>query len=148
MSKFLTFEDRLTIEKGLRENLSFGAIAKEIGKDRTTIAKEIKKYAYDLKSGYSNYPYNACIHRVACKAKKYVVLHVHVLIPLSNVVYAISAMTTAKSLWKKFAKADLNRLMCVMDVANMVNVLSKSISIMQRMHICISQKTYQKAEPE
>lgn len=70
MSKFLTFEDRLTIEKGLRENLSFGAIAKEIGKDRTTIAKEIKKYAYDLKSGYSNYPYNACIHRVACKAKK------------------------------------------------------------------------------
>ena len=48
MSKFLTFEDRLTIEKGLRENLSFGAIAKEIGKDRTTIAKEIKKYAYAL----------------------------------------------------------------------------------------------------
>lgn len=70
MSKFLTFEDRLTIEKGLRENLSFGAIAKELGKDRTTIAKEVKKYAYDLKSGYSNYPYNACIHRVSCKAKK------------------------------------------------------------------------------
>ena len=70
MSKFLTFEDRLTIEKGLRENLSFGAIAKELGKDRTTIAKEIKKYAYDLKSGYSRYPYNACTHRVACKTKK------------------------------------------------------------------------------
>ena len=70
MSKFLTFEDRLLIEKGLRENLSFGAIANEISKDRTTVAKEIKKYAYDLKSGYSNYPYNACIHRVACKAKK------------------------------------------------------------------------------
>ena len=70
MSKFLTFEDRLTIEKGLRENLSFGAIAKELGKDRTTIAKEIKKYAYDLKNGYSGYPYNACAHRAACKTKK------------------------------------------------------------------------------
>lgn len=70
MSKFLTFEDRLTIEKGLRENQSFGAISKEIGKDRTTVAKEIKKYAYDLKSGYSSYPYNACVHRVSCKAKK------------------------------------------------------------------------------
>ena len=70
MSKFLTFEDHLTIEKGLRENLSFGAIAKELGKDRTTVAKEVRKYAYDLKSGYSNYPYNACVHRVACKAKK------------------------------------------------------------------------------
>ena len=70
MSKFLTFEDRLTIEKGLRENQSFGAIAKELHKDRTTIAKEIKKYAFDLKSGYSSYPYNACAHRVTCKQKK------------------------------------------------------------------------------
>lgn len=39
MSKFLTFEDRLIIEKGLRENQSFGFIAKALGKDRTTIAK-------------------------------------------------------------------------------------------------------------
>ena len=30
MSKFLTYEDRLTIEKGLRENQSFGAIAKAV----------------------------------------------------------------------------------------------------------------------
>ena len=57
MSKFLTFQARLTIEKGLRENQSFGTIAKEIGKDRTTVAKESKKYIHDLKSGYSNYPY-------------------------------------------------------------------------------------------
>ena len=70
MSKFLSFEDRLVIEKGLRENQSFGSIAKEIGKDRTTVAKEIKKYAYDLKSGYSSYPYNACAHRINCKIKK------------------------------------------------------------------------------
>lgn len=41
MSKFLTFEDRLIIEKGLRENQSFGFNAKVLGKDRTTIAKEI-----------------------------------------------------------------------------------------------------------
>ena len=70
MSKFLIFEDCLIIEKGLRENQSFGSIAKEIGKDRTTVAKEIKKYAYDLKSGYSSYPYNACAHRVECKSKE------------------------------------------------------------------------------
>ena len=36
MSRFLTFEDRLTIEKGLRENLSFGAIAKEWGRTELT----------------------------------------------------------------------------------------------------------------
>jgi len=33
MPEFLTFEDRLTIEKSFRENLSFGAIARELGKD-------------------------------------------------------------------------------------------------------------------
>lgn len=44
MSKFLSYEDRLII-------------AKELGKDRTTIATEIKKYSYDKKSGRPEYPY-------------------------------------------------------------------------------------------
>ncbi len=69
MSKFLTYEERLTITKGLKEALSFGAIAKEIGKDRTTIAKEIKKHSYEKKSGRPGYPYNAYRHRESCKAK-------------------------------------------------------------------------------
>lgn len=42
MSKYLTYEERLEIEGGLKKNLSFGAIANLIGKDRTTIAKEVK----------------------------------------------------------------------------------------------------------
>ena len=63
MSKFLTYEERLEIQKGLKEQLSFGQIAKTIHKDRTTIAKEIKKYSFEQKTGYSNYPYNACKHR-------------------------------------------------------------------------------------
>jgi IS30 family transposase len=59
MSKFLTYEDRLTIAKGLKETLSFGAIATLIGKDRTTIAKEIKKYSYEKKSGRPGYPWRS-----------------------------------------------------------------------------------------
>lgn len=43
MSKFLSYEDRMIIAQRLQENTSFGAIGKELGKDRTTIAKEIKK---------------------------------------------------------------------------------------------------------
>ena len=43
MSKFLSYEDRMIIAQRLQENASFGAIGKELGKDRTTIAKEIKK---------------------------------------------------------------------------------------------------------
>ena len=56
MSKFLTYEDRLVIAQLLQENVSFGVIGKKLGKDRTTIAKEIKKHSYDKKSGRPGYP--------------------------------------------------------------------------------------------
>ena len=69
MSKFLSYEDRMIIAQRLQENASFGAIGKELGKDRTTIAKEIKKYSYDKKSGRPGYPYNPCKFRATCKAK-------------------------------------------------------------------------------
>lgn len=69
MSKFLSYEDRMIIAQRLQENTSFGAIGKELGKDRTTIAKEIKKYSYDKKSGRPGYPYNPCKFRITCKVK-------------------------------------------------------------------------------
>jgi len=70
MSKFLSYEDRMIIAQRLQENVSFGAIGTELGKDRTTIAKEIKKYSYDKKSGRPGYPYNPCKFRATCKAKR------------------------------------------------------------------------------
>lgn len=69
MSNYLTYDERLEIQKGLKEQLSFGKIAVIIKKDRTTVAKEIKKYAYEKKTGYSNYPYNACKFRKTCNKK-------------------------------------------------------------------------------
>ncbi len=69
MSKYLTYEERLEIEGGLKNHLSFGAIANLIGKDRTTIAKEIKKHSFERKSGYSGWAYNACKQRSNCKVK-------------------------------------------------------------------------------
>lgn len=70
MSKFLSYEERLVIAKCLQENASFGEISRELGKDRTTIAKEVKKYSYDKKTGRPGYPYNPCRFRATCKAKK------------------------------------------------------------------------------
>lgn len=70
MSKFLSYEDRMVIAQRLQENASFGTIGKELGKDRTTIAKEIKKYSYEKKTGRPGYPYNPCEFRTTCKAKK------------------------------------------------------------------------------
>ena len=69
MSAYLTYEERLEIEAGLKEHKTFGEIARQIGKDRTTVAKEIKRNAVDKKTGVPGYPYNACIHRKGCKKK-------------------------------------------------------------------------------
>ena len=41
MSKFFTYEDRLEVQKYLKESLSMKAIARELGKDPTTISREI-----------------------------------------------------------------------------------------------------------
>jgi transposase, IS30 family len=70
MSKYLTYEERLTIQACLKENLSFGAIGQRLKKDRTTIAKEIKKHATEVKTGYSGWPYNSCKRRLGCKLKR------------------------------------------------------------------------------
>lgn len=69
MSKYLTYKERLEIQQGLKNQLALGKIAISIGKDRTTVAKEIKKYAFEQKTGYFSYPYNACIHRKNCNKK-------------------------------------------------------------------------------
>lgn len=70
MTKLLTYVDRLEIEVYLKDNCSFGEIGMKLGKDRTTIAKEIKKRSYERKSGYCGWPYNACRNRTSCKASK------------------------------------------------------------------------------
>ena len=69
MSKFLTYEDRLEIASGLKDHQSFGAIGRNLGKDRTTIAKEVKRYSFDKKSGRPGYPFNPCKLRKGCKRK-------------------------------------------------------------------------------
>lgn len=43
-NKHLSYDDRLDIETGLKNNLSFKQIAKDLGKDCTTISKEIKNH--------------------------------------------------------------------------------------------------------
>ena len=42
-NKHLSFDDRLEIEKGLKENKSFKAIGNIINKDCTTVAKDVAK---------------------------------------------------------------------------------------------------------
>ena len=65
--KHLTFEQRVDIEKGLTENKSFAEIGRTIGKDPSTISKEVRLHAHTKErpdAGYTNPP---CIHRKTCK---------------------------------------------------------------------------------
>ncbi len=70
MAKFLRYEDRLEIEGALKEQMSFTEIGKKLGRDRTTIAKEIRNYSGEQYSGYSIYPHNICKYRKECRRKK------------------------------------------------------------------------------
>ncbi len=73
MTKFLTYEDRLEIAACLKDGCSFGKIGNRLGRDRTTISKEIRKHSYERKSGYSGSPYNACRHKLPAKPRIFVV---------------------------------------------------------------------------
>lgn len=69
MSKFFTYEERLTLQKYLKESLSFKKIAKNLDKNPTTISREIRKHSSEVATGYPGFPYNACRNRFSCRKK-------------------------------------------------------------------------------
>jgi IS30 family transposase len=60
MSTFFIYEERLEIQKFLKESLSFKEISRRLGKNPTTISREIRKHSSEVATGYPGYPYNAC----------------------------------------------------------------------------------------
>ena len=67
--KHMTLDDRVSIEKGLDAKLSLRSIALQLGKDPTTIAKEIKKHRSIQEHNRFNKPSNKCFHAGSCKKK-------------------------------------------------------------------------------
>ncbi len=65
----LTLDDRIQIQKLLNEKNSFKQIARELGKDPTTIPKEIKGHIQVKKSGCFNRVFNDCRNRRGCTAR-------------------------------------------------------------------------------
>ena len=47
MAKFLSCEDRLEIESCLKAHMTFTEIGKKLGRDRTTITKEVRNYSVE-----------------------------------------------------------------------------------------------------
>lgn len=67
--KHLTLEQRIEIEKGLVDHKSFSQIAASIGKDPSTISKEIRLHAHTLERPDSEYTHYPCAIRNECKMK-------------------------------------------------------------------------------
>lgn len=67
--KHLTLEDRIIIETGIRNGATKTSIAKTLGKDNSTIGKEIKKHRYQsafCKMALECKAYKTCLHGRKC----------------------------------------------------------------------------------
>ena len=67
--KHMTLDDRVAIETNLNESKSFRAIGLAIGKDPTTISKEIKKHRIIKEHSPFNTSSNKCFYSKTCKKK-------------------------------------------------------------------------------
>lgn len=67
--KHMTLDDRIIIEKGLEQQHSLRSIALQLGKDPTTISKEIKKHRSFQQHNHFNEPKNKCALVADCKRK-------------------------------------------------------------------------------
>ena len=63
MSSFFTYEDRLLLQKHLKEGLSFKKIAAKLQKDPSTISKEVRAHIIVSEAKDT---YNPCLHRKEC----------------------------------------------------------------------------------
>ena len=65
-NRHLTLEGRITIEQKLKEQETFKEIARDLGKDPTTIAKEVRNHIRFQRTGCYGRPFNDCLHRKDC----------------------------------------------------------------------------------
>ena len=65
-NKHLIGDDRYDIQHGLDASLSFKAIGAAIGKDCTTVSKEVRAHIIFVKKGAPYRPFNDCANRTRC----------------------------------------------------------------------------------
>ncbi len=66
----LTLDDRFKIASRLDEQCSFKSIGTELGKDCTTISKEVRNHRISKKTGAVGRAFNNCIHRRGCDHRR------------------------------------------------------------------------------
>ena len=72
--KHLTLDDCIAIQKGLKDRLPFSEIAALIGKDPSTISKEVRGHLIVKETGTRSRPFNPCMERKICTLQRKVCL--------------------------------------------------------------------------
>ena len=70
MSKFFSYEERLELQKYLKEGHSFKEISRRLDKDPTTISREVRKYSSVITTGYPGQTHNTCKNRKPCNKRR------------------------------------------------------------------------------
>ena len=65
-NKHLSADERFTIMKMLNDSASFKEIGRILGRDCTTISKEVRNHIVFKKSGCFGHSFNDCLHRKGC----------------------------------------------------------------------------------
>ena len=64
--KHMSLDDRIEIQKGLKDGKTFAEIGAAIGRDGSTISKEVRGHLIIKETGTRSRPYNPCINRRNC----------------------------------------------------------------------------------
>ena len=70
MSAFFDYEERLQMQCFLKEGLSFKEISRRLGKDPSTISREVRKYSCEIATGYPGQAHNTCRNRRTCNKRR------------------------------------------------------------------------------
>ncbi|MFR7928576.1 MAG: helix-turn-helix domain-containing protein [Mediterraneibacter faecis] len=125
--KHLNLEARILIETMLNEHHSFKSIARELGKDCTTISKEIKAHICFEKTGALGRSFNDCrvafLHQCSCRSFASTAPT-----RITNRAGLAAGVLPPASLTKNiFALSSPNLPMSVMAVSSVLGVLSKNV---------------------
>ena len=74
--KHLTFDDRIIIETMLNQKASFHEIANALGKNPSSISREVRSRLIFRRVGGVHLNYNACVNRISC-SKQYICSSCH-----------------------------------------------------------------------
>ena len=61
--KHMSLDDRIEIQRGLKDGKTFAEIGAAIGRDGSTISKEVRSHLIIKETGTRSRPYNSCINR-------------------------------------------------------------------------------------